>query len=83
MALRFTNAASRQLSRLERSTQDRILEKLEFYCAQESPLKYAEKLTDSRFGERRFRIGEYRMLFDVTPDEIVILAVGHRRDIYR
>ena len=83
MTLRFTNSAFRQLSRLERNIQKRIAGKLEFYCLQEKPLKYAEPLTNSRFGEWRFRIGEYRVLFDVEADEIVVLAVGHRREIYR
>ena len=83
MTLRFTNAAFRQLSRFERNIQKRITEKLEFYCSQDQPLQYAERLSDSRFGEWRFRIGEYRALFDVAEDEIVLLAIGHRREIYR
>ena len=81
MTLRFTNAAFRQLSRLESSFQKRILEKLEFYCSQDQPLHFSEKLRDSRFGQWRFRIGEYRALFDVETETILILAVGHRRDI--
>jgi len=83
MTLRFTNAAFRQLSRLESSFQKRILEKLEFYCSQDQPLHFSEKLRDSRFGQWRFRIGEYRALFDVETETILILAVGHRRDIYK
>ena len=76
MTLRFTNAAFRQLSCLDRNLQKRIIEKLAFYCLQDQPMKYAERLTDLRFGEWRYRIGEYRVLFDVEPDEI-------RREIYR
>jgi mRNA interferase RelE/StbE len=34
-------------------------------------------------GAYRFRIGDYRVVFDLEGDEIVILRVGHRRDIYR
>ena len=83
MKTRFTKTAFRQLSRLERNIQKRIAEKLEYYCSQDEPLNFAERLTDHRFGEWRFRIGEYRVLFDVEAGEIVILAVGHRRQIYR
>ena len=83
MTLRFTNRAFRQLSRLERNLQERIVEKLEFYCSQDRPLQFAEKLQDPRFGQWRFRIGEYRALFDVETETILILAVGHRRDIYK
>ena len=83
MTLRFTDAAARQLSRLEKNVQKRVVEKLEFYCSQNQPLQFAEKLRDPRFGQWRFRIGEYRALFDVENAEIVILAVGHRREIYK
>lgn len=83
MTLRFTNAAFRQLSRLERNIQRRVVEKLEFYCLKDQPLQFAEKLRDPRFGQWRFRIGEYRALFDVENAKIVILSIGHRRDIYK
>jgi len=49
----------------------------------EEPLKYASKLTDPRLGTYRFRIGDYRVIFDLEGEEIVVLRVGHRRDIYR
>lgn len=31
----------------------------------------------------RMRVGDYRIVFDETASRIVVLAVGHRRDIYR
>lgn len=83
MTLVFSVAAFRQLSRLDKNVQQRIVKKLNFYCSQEDPLNYAEKLVDSRFGQWRFRIGDYRVLFDVANDEITVLAVGHRKEIYR
>jgi len=30
----------------------------------------------------RFRIGNYRVIFDLEGDEIVVLRAGHRKDIY-
>jgi len=50
---------------------------------EEDPLKYAEKLTDSRLGTYRFRVGDYRVIFDLEENEIVVLRVGHRRNIYK
>ena len=47
------------------------------------PLKFAEKLSDSRLGHYRFRVGDYRVIFDIEGDDIVVLRIGHRRDIYR
>jgi mRNA interferase RelE/StbE len=30
----------------------------------------------------RLRMGDYRVLFDVVGDKIVIQSVGHRKDVY-
>ena len=50
---------------------------------QEDPVRYAERITDPKLGSYRFRIGDYRVIFDLEGKDIVILRVGHRRDIYR
>lgn len=47
------------------------------------PLYYAKKMINSALGDYRFRVGNYRIVFDVDQDAIVILRVGHRREIYR
>ena len=31
----------------------------------------------------RFRIGDYRVIFDHTDVAIIVLRVGHRKDIYK
>ncbi|MCK4791223.1 MAG: type II toxin-antitoxin system RelE/ParE family toxin [Desulfobacteraceae bacterium] len=41
------------------------------------------KLFDPALGTYRFRIGDYRVIFDIEGEEIVVLRVGHRKDIYR
>ncbi len=54
-----------------------------FLKLQDNPIQYSEKLTDPRIGTYRFRTGDYRVIFDIEDKDIVILRVGHRRDIYR
>ena len=49
----------------------------------EDPFKHANKLTGSRLGTYRFRIGEYRVILDLEGSDIVVLRIGHRKDIYR
>jgi len=34
-------------------------------------------------GQYRFRIGDYRVVFDIEGDTLFVLDVGHRKDIYR
>ncbi|MBC8526038.1 MAG: type II toxin-antitoxin system RelE/ParE family toxin [Candidatus Cloacimonetes bacterium] len=36
-----------------------------------------------KLGSYRFRIGNYRVIFDIDEDKLVILRVGHRKNIYR
>jgi mRNA-degrading endonuclease RelE of RelBE toxin-antitoxin system len=33
--------------------------------------------------ERRLRVGDYRVLFAIEGTSVVVLAVNHRRDVYR
>jgi len=47
-----------------------------------SPLDFAERLTNFELGEYRFRIGDYRVAFDVEDDTAKILKVGHRKEVY-
>ncbi|HEX9732057.1 MAG TPA: type II toxin-antitoxin system RelE/ParE family toxin [Thermoanaerobaculia bacterium] len=46
------------------------------------PLAGAKKLTDPRIGSFRWRIGDYRAIFDVERETVVVLRVGDRKDIY-
>ena len=39
--------------------------------------------TDKKLGEYRFRIGDYRVIFDTVKESIIILSIGHRKDIYQ
>jgi len=48
-----------------------------------STQKDAERLTNSRLGNYRFRIGDYRVIFDLEEYDISVLRVGHRKEIYR
>lgn len=40
-------------------------------------------MVDSTLGSYRFRVGNYRVIFDIEKDEIVILNVGKRDEIYK
>lgn len=80
----FKPVALRDIKKLPKSIQKRIIEKLEFYVKPGRPLEFAEALKDKTLGEFRFRIGDYRVIFDVeSKRKIVILIIGHRKDIYR
>lgn len=79
----FTKKSEKQFKKLDNQIKGRVLEKLDFWCKSDSPLLFAENLHDFELGSYRFRIGDYRVTFDVEEETIVVLAVGHRRDIYK
>lgn len=75
--------AGRELKKLPRDISVRIVKKLDFWVDSGEPLAFAEGLTNSELGSYRFRVGSYRIAFDVEGETIVILALGHRREIYK
>jgi len=77
----YTQRAERDLAKLDIKSKERIGKALLRF--EEEPLKYAEKLSDPILGSYRFRIGDYRVIFDIEGSEIVVLRIGHRKDIYR
>jgi len=79
----FTSRSLKQLKKLDKKTQFRIIEKLDYISNAPNPLIYADSLIDSRLGDYRVRIGDYRVIFDLEVETLVILKIGHRRDIYK
>lgn len=70
----FTSAAARQIRRLDRPVQRRLLDAADALAA----------LQGGR-GLLRVRVGDYRIVYVVRDDELVVLVVtvGHRREVYR
>lgn len=79
---RLTDFARRRLKKLPPEVQLRIIKKVKYFC-QINPMVYADRLTNRDLGQYRFRIGDYRVIFDVADDVITIINLGHRREIYR
>lgn len=83
--LALSSDAERDLDGIDRQDARRIIRKLRWFAMQEDPLRHAIRLAQPKLGDIRFRIGEYRALavVDMRRHRILILAIGHRRDIYR
>ncbi|MFA5033156.1 MAG: type II toxin-antitoxin system RelE/ParE family toxin [bacterium] len=77
----FTHRAIRDLKLIDKQLQIQLLNKIKWFSKE--PLKYARKLISTKIGSYRFRIGDYRVIFDVVGENIVILRIGHRKDIYK
>ena len=83
MQINYTKSAIIDLQSLPRDIQKRIAKKMRFYAEVEDPIGFAEKLTEHKDADFRFRIGEYRVMFDLLKNEIYILKIKHRKDVYK
>ncbi len=79
----FSEQATKDFKKLPKEIQKRCVKKLDYFVSSEMPLQFAESLINYEIGQYRFRIGDYRVIFDVEGEILVILAVGHRREIYK
>ena len=79
--LKFTDTSKRQFSKLEKTTQQRILLALERIRIR--PNYFVKKLVSNPY--YRLRVGDYRIILDIKRNEmaIMIIEVGHRRNIYQ
>jgi mRNA interferase RelE/StbE len=76
-------AAKRQLRKLDRSIQERVVRRLEKLEKDPRP-PGVEKLEGDE-STYRIRMGEYRIVYEIQDKVLVVLVlkVGHRREIYR
>ena len=82
----YSEGVEQYLDTLDKKIRERIVRKLDFFITTPNPLRFAKKLTDSSIGQYRFRVGDYRILFDCNKNNgitiLFILKIGHRKDIY-
>ncbi|MDI6784392.1 MAG: type II toxin-antitoxin system RelE/ParE family toxin [bacterium] len=46
------------------------------------PILFGKPLRKSLKGHRKLRVGDYRVVYRVQDNEIIILKIGHKNDIY-
>lgn len=77
--------ARKELRRLDPPAQREILRYLRNRIAgADDPRRYGRGLRGTMHGLWRYRIGAYRLICKIEDDRLVVLvlAAGHRRDVY-
>ena len=76
----FTDTSRKQLQKLEKDTQERIVKALERIRIRPE-VRIKKLVGDPGY---RLRVGEYRVIIDIYKDRLVILVIkiGHRKSIY-
>ena len=78
-SVRIRGSARRELAQLPREARERIIDAID--ALQEQPLSGSPL----KGGLRGLQVGDYRILYELLDDELVILvvSVAHRRESYR
>lgn len=81
----YTTSALKQLKKLDKQTAFFILSYIEKNLVDsENPRLHGKSLQGPLSDKWRYRVGDYRILAKIEEDRVVILIVevGHRKDIY-
>ena len=77
----FKKSVARDLKRIDKNQTERLLGKID----EELPDK-AESfpvLSGKFSGLRKFRVGDYRVIYSIIGDTALILRISHRREAYQ
>lgn len=81
----WSQRAQKQLKKLDKSISELILRWVHKNldgCL--NPRQHGKVLTANHAGQWRYRVGDYRLIAEIHDEEIVILilSVGHRKEVY-
>ena len=83
----FTKTAVKDIEKLDTITKKHIQKKFEYFINLPSPLSVAKKLNNFEIGEYRWRVGDYRVIFDLEKEKsvnsVIVLRVSHRKEVYK
>ena len=77
----FKSSVFRDLKKIDKTQVEQILHKIEKELS-ENPASFPP-LTGRFAGLRKFRVGNYRIIYSILEDTVLILRISHRKDVYR
>ena len=82
--LQILDSAARELANLDKPIARRIVLRLKWLAENFDSVRHIS-LTGELSEFYKFRVGDYRVLYQILDDEKIILihAIGHRREVYR
>ena len=82
----ITRTAERQIAKLDRKGQVSIIHYLKEHLEQsEDPRQQGKALRGEKKGLWRYRVGDYRVICHIRDESktVVVLTLGHRKEVYR
>ena len=77
----FKSSVFKDLKKIDKTKAAQILDKIEKELS-ESPDLYPQ-LTGKFTGLRKYRAGDYRVIYSILKNTILILRISHRKDAYK
>jgi mRNA interferase RelE/StbE len=79
--IQYKKSVQKDLARIGKPEARRLLDKVEKELASH-PERYP-MLQGPLAGLRKLRMGDYRVIFAILDNDVVILRIGNRRDVYK
>ncbi len=83
LRIEFTRRALKDLRRLPAADRERALAKLSAYAEDPGGRHFDVLHLVGSLEGFRLRVGDWRLVFNVTDRHLEVLRVGHRREVYR
>jgi len=77
----YKKSVHRDLKKLSKAEAGRILDQIEKELSKKAD---AYPVLKGQFaGLRKYRVGDYRVIYVILGADVLILRIGHRRDVYK
>lgn len=77
----YKSSVQRDLKKLPKAEARRVLGLIEIELSENAETYLV--LKGQFAGLRKYRVGDYRVVFAVLGNEVLVLRIGHRKDIYK
>ena len=77
----YKKSVERDLAKLPKAEARRVLDRIEEELSEKAD-SYPV-LKGPFAGLRKFRIGDYRVIYAILGNDVLVLRIGHRKEVYR
>jgi mRNA interferase RelE/StbE len=77
----YKRSVERDLKKLPKAEARRILDQIGEELSEKA--ETYPVLKGKFTGLRKYRVGDYRVIYAILDDEVLVLRIGHRKDVYK
>lgn len=77
----YKKSVYRDLKKLSKAEAGRVLDQIEEELSKKAD---SYPVLKGQFADlRKYRVGDYRVIYAILGDDVLILRIGHRREVYK